>query len=114
MEEIHLLNCDSMMKGTTPVGRYPPNPWGLYDMHGNVCEWCADRWHWDYGNKPENTDGDYPWKQNPEARRLIRPVRGGTCWASIHECLSTSRQPGFMNDGDSGYGLRVVCETVGR
>lgn len=40
---------------TTPVGKYPPNPWGFYDMLGNVCEWVEDNWHRDYQGAP--TDG---------------------------------------------------------
>jgi formylglycine-generating enzyme required for sulfatase activity len=40
---------------TTPVRKYAPNAWGLYDMHGNVWEWCQDSWHASYEGAP--TDG---------------------------------------------------------
>ena len=45
-------------RGTVPVGSFEANPWGLFNVHGNVLEWCADVWHEDYNGAP--TDGS-PW-----------------------------------------------------
>jgi formylglycine-generating enzyme required for sulfatase activity len=61
--------------GPTEVGSYHPNPFGLYDSHGNVWEWVEDVWHDSYFGVPR--DGS-PWLEGGDRRRVVR----GGCWSS--------------------------------
>ncbi|MBJ7900161.1 MAG: SUMF1/EgtB/PvdO family nonheme iron enzyme [Cyanobacteria bacterium RI_101] len=90
---------------THPVGQKKPNLWGLYDMHGNVWEWCEDQWHDNYKNAP--TDGS-PWIDNYSQ---IRVIRGG-CWGSnLWYCRSASRLYDSPVDRSNSIGFRVLCES---
>ena len=70
----HYLSAGSCCK-TMPVGSYPPNDFGLYDMHGNVNEWVADCWNWNYEGAP--TDGSV-WEEG----NCNRSVRRGGAWSA--------------------------------
>jgi len=69
-----LVNFESSIGQTTDVGKYPPNAFGLYDMHGNVWEWCADPWHGNYNDAP--SDGS-SWTTGGSDNR----VRRGGSWS---------------------------------
>lgn len=70
---------------THPVGQKLPNPWGLYDMHGNVYEWVQDRYHNDYEGAP--TDGS-AWESGSSSARVSR---GGSWLGNARYCRSTNR-----------------------
>ena len=90
---------------TTPVGQFHPNAFGLYDMHGNVREWCADTWHDNYDGAP--TDGS-PWIENGNDNRS--PLRGGSWGFNPTFCRSAIRNYFDRRDyRDNDYGFRVVC-----
>ncbi len=87
---------------TTPVGSFPPNAFGLYDMHGNVWEWCAD---W-YGPYPAGPVVD---PTGPE-KGSDRLLRGGSWFRYPTESRSASRRRIAPATRDKGFGFRVVVE----
>ncbi|MEA5598549.1 bifunctional serine/threonine-protein kinase/formylglycine-generating enzyme family protein [Rivularia sp. UHCC 0363] len=98
-------------KKTTEVGSFPPNGFGLYDMHGNVWEWCQDGWHLHYNGAP--TDGS-AWIENGNDWRKV--LRGGSWFNNPELCRSAFRTLSYpCIDEDCLYlvGFRVVCG-VGR
>lgn len=88
----------------TRVGSFPPNRFGLYDMHGNVAEWCAD-WH------------DPDCALDPGKQQIFRPenksraVRGGS-WASTARGCRCAHRSGILPEDSSPYtGFRILLET---
>ncbi|MEH2467394.1 caspase, EACC1-associated type [Nostoc sp.] len=92
---------------TTEVGSFPPNAFGLYDMHGNVLEWCEDTWHDSY--KGASSDGS-AWINNHDQSRILR---GGSWFTIPVYCRSASRYYFSREYHDYIFGFRVVC-AVGR
>lgn len=89
--------------GTAPVGSFPPNPWGLHDMHGNVWEWCSD---W-YGPYPSNAVVN---PKGPSAGHR-RVIRGGGWGVTAEDCRSANRYRFKPEMLGGNVGLRVVVST---
>jgi formylglycine-generating enzyme required for sulfatase activity len=118
-------------KETIPVGQFPPNAFGLYDLHGNVWEWCMDDWHDNYENAPsdgsawldnnqeENIDAENSLESTEKAdsagslqdeNNPYSVMRGGS-WGFIpNYCRSAFRYYDVRRDDRDDYiGFRVVC-----
>ncbi len=92
---------DNSGDGTHPVGQKRPNAWGFYDMHGNVREWCNDR----YGEYPGGSVTDPAGAASGDDRVL----RGGS-WNNLARiCRSAYRNGGDPGDRGGSNGFRLAC-----
>ena len=88
---------------TTVVGSFPANSFGLYDMHGNILEWCADNYHSSYAGAP--TDGSV-WNNDHNPTYVLR---GGSWYSKPSYCRSAARIYYQSNYRCAYFGFRVVC-----
>ena len=98
---------------TTAVGSFKvANEFGLYDMHGNVYEWCEDDWHDNYEGAP--TDGS-AWigVKGKESNKTLHPLRGGSWIDFPPYCRSASRDDDAFDNRDDAFGFRVISSAPG-
>jgi formylglycine-generating enzyme required for sulfatase activity len=94
-------------RGTTPVGTFAPNPWGLFDMHGNVWEWVQDVVHDNYEGAP--LDGSAWEEGGDQARRILR----GGSWLYNPRYLRSALRNGFSAAlSNDIVGFRVVRDLM--
>ena len=98
-----LAKYKNNMGKTTTVGKYPPNTFGLYDMHGNVWEWCQDDWHENYIDAPNDGSAGV----TDEISRKI--IRGGSFGDDPITCRSVFRGNLARDYRNCNIGFRVVC-----
>lgn len=98
----NLANFGGRNSGLTRVGSFPPNNFGLYDMHGNVWEWCADIWHENYVGAPN--DGS-AWLTDGDQSYCVQ--RGGSWIDREKNCRSAFRVGDIAHNDENIVGIRV-------
>ncbi|MBD2325804.1 formylglycine-generating enzyme family protein [Alkalinema sp. FACHB-956] len=101
-----LANYGRANSGTTAVGQFSyANEFGLFDLHGNVWEWCLDNWHWNYRGAPGNGSA---WLDPESFENAQRILRGGSWSDDPRLCCSTSRFGFDADDRYINFGFRVI------
>ncbi|MBI3462620.1 MAG: formylglycine-generating enzyme family protein, partial [Planctomycetes bacterium] len=90
----------------TTVGSYAPNAFGLFDMHGNVWEWCSDYFDANYYQQPVGVDPQGPTVGN---EKDLRVLRGGCCADGPGNARSATRGKTTPDSRYGTVGFRVVC-----
>jgi formylglycine-generating enzyme required for sulfatase activity/pimeloyl-ACP methyl ester carboxylesterase len=94
---------------TAPVGRFRPNAFGLYDMHGNVWEWCQDVYDAEYYRRSSVED---PTGSSDLSQAAERVLRGGSWDNAPDRCRSAARLKSEPKSWGCSFGFRVARETV--
>ena len=99
------LNNAYMVNKPTPVGTYPANAWGIFDMHGNVWEWCEDVQSYDYNKLPADESPNLTIGEDKKKRIM----RGGAWYGTAGEARSAMRNGFAQTYKDYQVGFRLVA-----
>ncbi len=91
------------------VGSYAPNAWNLYDMHGNVFEWCQDYYDVNYYSAILSLESPIVDPPGPTQRSIMRVTRGGAWGYHAFHCRSAFRSCFVPQLRDEHIGFRVAC-----